>query len=165
MFQRVCLPDNSLFVLGWESNRQLTHEIKRDKRPLPTKREDERAYGGHRISLTFRHVATYYRRGSDHRVFGQGAPHKTEAELDAALAAGDDVPAAAAALAVESDRTGEDAAADGADATREPATAEEEDCLKMLHAFSAENRDPTFDWEENYGKGFSSINMRTMNPH
>ena len=56
-------------------------------------------------------------------------------------------------------------AADGADATPQPATAEEEDCLKMLHAFSAENRDPTFDWEENYGKGFSSINMRTMNPH
>jgi hypothetical protein len=44
------------------------------------KREDELAHGGHRISLTFRHIATFRRR-SDSRLFGLGARHKSEEAL------------------------------------------------------------------------------------
>lgn len=91
--QRVCLPHNSLFVLGWESNKEWTHEIRRDKRRPAIKRPDEKREGGQRISITFRHVATYLR--PDGRAYGQGAPYKSEEDLDAAIAAGVDVPAAA----------------------------------------------------------------------
>lgn len=81
--QSVSLLHASVFVLGWESNRMWTHEIRADKRRLAEKRADELRDGGSRISLTFRYVATYRRR-SDGAVFGQGSPFRTLAEAAAA---------------------------------------------------------------------------------
>jgi len=192
--QRVALMHNSLFVLGWETNLKWTHEIRRDRRRMELRRADEQREGGHRISLTFRNVATFMR--PDGRAFGQGAVHKSEAELDAAISAGVPVPRAVVAprdavtgapvaapvLPTDGDAEGSrpvDAGA-GAEATADAeagttageaaddaaaVSAEEEDCLNMLYAFGRENRDPKFDWDESYGAGFSVINMQIINPH
>ena len=80
----------SLFVLGWETNRLCTHEIKRDKRLESLKHPAELNYGGCRISLTLRTVATFSR--VDGTLYGQGAPKKeilpsSAAEEDALLKA------------------------------------------------------------------------------
>jgi len=69
--QRIILPHNSLFVLGWETNRKWTHEIRQDKRMDSIKRPDELDYSSSRISLTFRTISTFMRR-SDGRIYGQG---------------------------------------------------------------------------------------------
>ena len=50
--QRIRLPHNSLFVLGWQTNREWTHSIKQDNRADRDKQEDELAYSSQRISLT-----------------------------------------------------------------------------------------------------------------
>jgi alkylated DNA repair dioxygenase AlkB len=68
---RCRLQHGSLFVLGWETNRTMTHEIKRDKRETQFKTADELDYGGMRISITFRYIATFLTR--DGQLFGQGA--------------------------------------------------------------------------------------------
>lgn len=72
--QKITLPSNSVFVLGWETNRLFTHEIKADKRDEREKRPDERMYDGQRISLTFRSIATFIT--PDRVLLGQGAPRK-----------------------------------------------------------------------------------------
>ncbi|KAJ8612521.1 hypothetical protein CTAYLR_003724 [Chrysophaeum taylorii] len=69
--QKIVLPHNSLFVLGSRTNREFTHAVARDGRRDQEKRPDERRDGGHRISLTFRDVATFHRDG---HLEGQGAP-------------------------------------------------------------------------------------------
>ena len=69
---RVTMDHASLFVLGWETNKLMTHEIKRDKREDKFKTKDELAYDGVRISITLRKVATFL--GSDGSLVGQGAP-------------------------------------------------------------------------------------------
>ncbi|KAI4938588.1 hypothetical protein J4E85_001029 [Alternaria conjuncta] len=75
--QRVHLPHNSLFILGLLSNAKWLHGIQPDKR-LPAERsEKENAYGGIRISLTFRHIATYLDCRST-IIWGQGATSKTQ---------------------------------------------------------------------------------------
>ncbi|KAI4624714.1 hypothetical protein J4E83_004390 [Alternaria metachromatica] len=75
--QRVHLPHNSMFTLGLLSNAKWLHGIQPDKR-LPAERsETENAYGGIRISLTFRHIATYLDCRST-IIWGQGATSKTQ---------------------------------------------------------------------------------------
>ena len=74
--QLITLPNNSIFILGWETNRLWRHAIKQDKRMPTLKRADETFENGQRISLTFRNIATF-RRLSDSRLFGQGALYKT----------------------------------------------------------------------------------------
>lgn len=129
--QRVTLPHNSLFVLGWESNRTWTHEIRQDKRMDSLKRDDEMRNNCERISLTFRDIATFMR-PSDGQLYGQGACCKTREALE-------DKPA---------ERTAEE---------------NSEEALTMLKAFSAENRDPDFDWDAAYGTGFHTLNFRLFN--
>mmetsp|Transcript_20602 Transcript_20602/g.42965 ORF Transcript_20602/g.42965 Transcript_20602/m.42965 type:complete len:337 (-) Transcript_20602:727-1737(-) len=73
---RVAMDHASLFVLGWDTNRLMTHEIKRDKREEKFKTEEERAFDGVRISITLRKIATFLR--NDGSLIGQGAP-KTNA--------------------------------------------------------------------------------------
>ncbi|KAL9025469.1 MAG: hypothetical protein Q9196_005716 [Gyalolechia fulgens] len=73
--QRIPMPHNSVFVLGPESNRQWLHGVKADKRPIEQKSEDERAFGGERISLTFRHIGTFTDPKNE-RIWGQGARKK-----------------------------------------------------------------------------------------
>ncbi|EXJ88808.1 hypothetical protein A1O3_01872 [Capronia epimyces CBS 606.96] len=73
--QRIRLPHKSLFVLGEETNRHWLHAIRADKRPPSQKDPAELAYGGERISLTFRHIGTFINPIKD-TIWGQGATRK-----------------------------------------------------------------------------------------
>jgi alkylated DNA repair dioxygenase AlkB len=57
--QKITIPHNSIFVLGWKTNLEFTHSIKQDKRVSVLKRADELLYDEQRISLTFRQIATW----------------------------------------------------------------------------------------------------------
>ncbi|KAJ5815805.1 Oxoglutarate/iron-dependent dioxygenase [Penicillium robsamsonii] len=92
--QRVPLPHNSLFVLGPKTNMRWLHGIRADKRPSATKSTEEQAYGGQRISLTFRHIGTFIDPVAN-TIWGQGAVSKT-LEQARAVVHGD--PAEAARL-------------------------------------------------------------------
>ncbi|CAG8278367.1 unnamed protein product [Penicillium nalgiovense] len=74
--QRVPLPHKSLFVLGPKTNMRWLHGIRADKRPNATKSAEEQAYGGQRISLTFRHIGTFIDPVAN-TIWGQGAVSKT----------------------------------------------------------------------------------------
>ena len=74
---RVPMPHNSLFILGPETNQSHQHAIRADKRPSSLRSEEERAYDGARISLTFRHIATFIDPRTK-KIWGQGAKGKTE---------------------------------------------------------------------------------------
>jgi hypothetical protein len=89
--RRISLPNNSLFVMGLETNARRMHSVHTDKRQENTKDPVER---GPRISLTFRHIGTFLTSLSpspssppepeqaqlQQHIFGQGATGKTRAE-------------------------------------------------------------------------------------
>ncbi|CAF4362823.1 unnamed protein product, partial [Rotaria sp. Silwood2] len=77
--QEFKLPHNSLFILGWQTNREWYHAIRPDKRLSSEKDSDELAFYGERISLTLRNVATFINRRTG-LIYGQGARYKTIAE-------------------------------------------------------------------------------------
>lgn len=68
--QRIHLPHNSLFVLDSETNREWLHGIMADKRREEEKSEEERAYGGVRISVTLRFIGSFL---SDGKLVGKGS--------------------------------------------------------------------------------------------
>jgi hypothetical protein len=70
------LPHNSLFVMGWQTNREWHHAIRPDKRLITQKDPDEVAFYGERISLTLRTIATFLNCRTG-QIYGQGARHKT----------------------------------------------------------------------------------------
>lgn len=112
--ERIELHNGSVFVMGWDTNREFCHGINQDNREQKFKTDEELAFDECRISLTFRGVATYT---DGTKLVGQGAP-KTEI----------------------------------------PCSLEEQQ-IQMVKAFSAENRDPDFDWDANYGQGFLCVNF------
>jgi nicotinamidase-related amidase len=135
--QRVTMRDNSLFVLGAETNRKWLHSIRTDKRPPFEKYPDESSFteasdataGGvaeyvGRISFTFRTIATCLQ--ADGTITGQGAPASSD----------------------ESPRSGGDT---------------EEEAMAMLTAFSRENHWYDYTWDELYGRGFRCLNFRIIN--
>ncbi|KAL4900783.1 hypothetical protein BDW74DRAFT_90041 [Aspergillus multicolor] len=77
--QRVPMPHESLFVLGEKTNARWLHGIKPDKRQESEKSIEERAFGGQRISLTFRHIGTLLDPAGD-TIWGQGAVSKNRGE-------------------------------------------------------------------------------------
>lgn len=77
--QRFPLPHHSLFVLGEKTNMRWLHGIRPDKRPESTKSSVEQAFGGERISLTFRQIGTFINPGTN-TIWGQGAIGKTPGE-------------------------------------------------------------------------------------
>lgn len=77
--QRIPLPHESLFVLGRKTNMRWLHGIRPDKRPESEKSVEERAYGGERISLTFRHIGTFLNLTGD-TIWGQGAVSKKQGQ-------------------------------------------------------------------------------------
>ncbi|KAL4995158.1 hypothetical protein BDV10DRAFT_136512 [Aspergillus recurvatus] len=77
--QRVPMPHESLFILGEKTNAGWLHGIKADKRQESEKSVEERAYGGRRISLTFRHIGTFLDPAGD-IIWGQGAVSKCQGE-------------------------------------------------------------------------------------
>ena len=100
--QRVSLSHNSLFCLGWDTNRLYTHAIKQDKRDSSQVKKTEyvsyhnqnqiqkmklkmelleggggdggRSYERHRISFTFRTIATFQHTVTG-TITGQGSAH------------------------------------------------------------------------------------------
>ncbi|KAF8253535.1 hypothetical protein K440DRAFT_657449 [Wilcoxina mikolae CBS 423.85] len=74
--QRIPMPHNSMLVLGLETNQRWLHGIRQDKRAANIKSPVELAHNGERISLTFRHIATWLS-SDEQRIYGQGAPAKT----------------------------------------------------------------------------------------
>lgn len=85
--QRVTMPHNSMFVLGLKSNTRWLHGIMADKRIVTERSDAENAYEGMRISLTFRHIATYLD-AKCRTIWGQGATVKDQ--RDAADVINDD---------------------------------------------------------------------------
>ncbi|KAK5092221.1 hypothetical protein LTR70_001971 [Exophiala xenobiotica] len=93
--QRIRLPHNSLFVLGQRTNTNWLHSIRADKRPDCEKLEEELAFGGERISLTFRHIGTFINLQKQ-VMWGQGATSKIKEHAKAVL------------QGIEADRKGEE---------------------------------------------------------
>ena len=79
--QHLTLLHNSALSLGLETNRLFTHQIAPDRRAEGQRRSDETAFGGTRVSLTLRVVATFR---CDDGIYGQGARCKTRAQLNRA---------------------------------------------------------------------------------
>ncbi|KAJ5884753.1 hypothetical protein N7495_009263 [Penicillium taxi] len=75
--QHIPLPHQSLFILGEKTNMRWLHSIRPDKRPNSQKSPEELAFGGERISLTFRHIGTYLNTQAG-TIWGQGAVGKTQ---------------------------------------------------------------------------------------
>jgi hypothetical protein len=75
--QRVAMPHNSMFVLGLKSNEKWLHGIMADKRLEAERSDVETAYSGARISLTFRHIATFLD-AKETVIWGQGATSKDQ---------------------------------------------------------------------------------------
>ena len=74
--QRISLSHNSMFVLGQKTNMRWLHGIRQDKRDHSERTQEELAFGGERISLTFRHIGTFLDKSSG-LIWGQGAKAKT----------------------------------------------------------------------------------------
>ncbi|KAK5072773.1 hypothetical protein LTR64_000820 [Lithohypha guttulata] len=82
--QRIKLPHNSIFVLGEKTNANWLHSIRADKRPMCEKSDDELAFGGERISLTFRHIGTFVDL-QNRLIWGQGSTGRTREDARAIL--------------------------------------------------------------------------------
>ena len=102
--QRVPLPHNSMFVLGPQTNEAWMHAVRTDKRPSSTKSAAENAFGGERISLTFRHIGTFLS-ADQTRIWGQGAKGKTREEAGAVVRAGEQAERLIAAFGEENHRS------------------------------------------------------------
>ena len=77
--QRIPMPHNSAFILGPESNAHWLHGVRADKRSIQQKTEEEKSFGGERISITFRHIGTFMEENK-RKIWGQGARGKTKAK-------------------------------------------------------------------------------------
>jgi alkylated DNA repair dioxygenase AlkB len=74
--QRIPMPHNSIFVLGLKTNQMWLHGINADKRLAAERSDEEKAYNGMRISLTFRNIGTFLSK-DEKEIWGQGAKGKT----------------------------------------------------------------------------------------
>ncbi|KIK58611.1 hypothetical protein GYMLUDRAFT_74874 [Collybiopsis luxurians FD-317 M1] len=131
--QRFPLPHNSMFVMGLETNQRWLHAINHDNRPNSVKSEEELAYEGERISLTFRHIGTFLvepgeSAGPDSNgamlIYGQGATGKSRGEA------------------------------------RQVISGDTPESNKLLEAFGKENHDSNFVWEDWYGEGSDVLHFR-----
>ncbi|KFA47195.1 hypothetical protein S40293_06716 [Stachybotrys chartarum IBT 40293] len=82
--QRARLPHNSLCRMGLDTNREWMHAIQQDKRADRDKTPAELAFGGGRISLTFRHIGTFLS-ADETTIWGQGATGRTREEAHAVI--------------------------------------------------------------------------------
>lgn len=90
--QLVPLPHASMFVLGPKTNARWLHGISADKRRSVERLPAELAYGGERISLTFRWIGTFTD-GAEKIIWGQGARGKHADEAQAVVN-GDEIQSA-----------------------------------------------------------------------
>lgn len=73
------LPHNSLVKMGLRTNARWTHAVKQDRRADRDRTAPELAFGGARISLTFRQIGTFLDKDGL-LIWGQGATGKTRAD-------------------------------------------------------------------------------------
>ena len=137
---RIPMHHNSLFLLDPKTNRYMLHSIKRDKRPICEKTEEELRDGGARISITFRWIHTFERQ-SDGKLFGGGSQRKRILVKEKECEIFED---------------NKDDFGDGIiDAKNDIKV--KEDGEQMLIGFSKENTESeSFDWESVYGCGFDA---------
>ena len=76
--QRTPMPHNSVFVLGPRTNLHWLHGVRADKRPHQQKSDEEKSFGGERISITFRQIGTFID-SSQKKIWGSGAKQKPKA--------------------------------------------------------------------------------------
>ena len=88
--QTIPLPHNSCFVMGLKTNEKWLHSIRHDKRPIAQKSPEEQAYGGERISLTFRNIGTFLSK-DEMFIWGQGAKAKAKEVAQLVVNGGDEV--------------------------------------------------------------------------
>ena len=81
---RAPLPHNSMCKMGLVTNMRWLHAIRQDKRLPSQKSEAELAYGGGRISLTFRLIGTFLDKDQQ-KIWGQGATSKTQQSAKAVI--------------------------------------------------------------------------------
>lgn len=74
--QRIKMPHNSIFVLGPQTNKDWLHGVRADKRPTTEKSDEEKAFGGERISITFRQIGTFMNK-KEKIIWGSGAKSKS----------------------------------------------------------------------------------------
>lgn len=74
--QRIKMPHNSVFVLGPQSNKEWLHGVRADKRPASEKTDEEKAFEGERISITFRQIGTFMNK-KEKTIWGSGAKSKS----------------------------------------------------------------------------------------
>lgn len=74
------LSNNSLFVMGLETNDKYLHMINSDNRLDSEKTENEKINGGGRISFTFRCIGTFI--DKNNVLSGQGAPMNNDGKID-----------------------------------------------------------------------------------
>jgi len=86
--QKAKLPHNSLCRMGLRTNMGWLHAIKQDKRRDAEKTPAELAFGGGRISLTFRRIGTFLN-AEQTLIWGQGATGKTREEAGRVVNADD----------------------------------------------------------------------------
>lgn len=79
--QRIKMPHNSVFVLGPQTNQEWLHGVRADKRPSNERTEEEKAFGGERISITFRQIGTFMDK-STNQIWGAGAKAKDKASAN-----------------------------------------------------------------------------------
>ncbi len=79
--QRIRMPHNSTFVLGPQTNQEWLHGVRADKRLDHERSEEEKAFGGERISITFRQIGTFMNK-SEKRIWGAGAKAKVKAKAN-----------------------------------------------------------------------------------
>ncbi|RHZ49837.1 isochorismatase family protein family [Aspergillus thermomutatus] len=82
--QRIPMPHESLFILGEKTNMRWLHGVRADKRQDAEKSAEELAYGGERISLTFRHIGTFLDATGD-AIWGQGAVSKNQSQANSVI--------------------------------------------------------------------------------
>lgn len=146
LYQKITLPHNSVFVLGWDSNKDFLHSIRADKRIPAEKTAAELAYNEQRISLTFRTIATFI--DASGRVTGQGSRQH-----------GNDESEKSSSEVCDSQTQ--------ANGDANMLTLSDEDTLDqsegLLIAFGRENKTSRFDWDEYYGQGFDIVNFCFVN--
>jgi len=137
--QRIPLPNNSLFIMGLETNKKWLHGISPDKRPLSTLSPLEQIHQGSRISLTFRWIGTFIN-PVDYTIWGTGARSKKREDARKYIIIMDKTP---------------------------PSPEDDDDGMKqfkkLIWAFGQENQDSEFDWDRWYGEGSDVVKFAPEN--
>jgi nicotinamidase-related amidase/alkylated DNA repair dioxygenase AlkB len=126
--QKIHLPHGSMFVMGLETNRRFYHSIKQ---------EGGEANDGPRISLTFRHIGTWYERTTG-AVWGVGTVAKNHTD----------------AVARKQSRASCD--------VQQQTIVDRSEAEAMLKLFREENVSTTFD-AASYLPGFDIVDLRVLN--